>query len=369
MSPAISVIVPVYNAESYLQECVDSLLQQTFRDVEFIFVDDGSTDRSVEILEEYRQKDDRIRILRQQNQYAGVARNNGMKAAAGKYIIFLDADDFFEPTMLEEAFNCAEHNSAEIVVFSFYYYDNETGKLTPREKANLPDTVFSVNQCENTYFSDTYAAPWNKLYLREFVNASGIQFKPIRKFNDNFFVLTTSCLADRIAFLDKRLVYYRVNNNTSLQGNTASGRELFLDALAPVKKELLQRGIFDGNVRTAFCRFTCNSINHLWGISERTVASLLPFYKAVKDRMIPEVFDSAEDFANDSLIMDLYESSDFGDFLLKRLSYEETCTKELKGKIKSLYDTTVSKSSSTYKLGHALLSLPRAVLRLFRRRS
>ena len=366
MAPAISVIVPVYNAELFLQECVDSLLAQTFRDVEFIFVDDGSTDCSVEILEEYKKKDDRIQILRQQNQYAGVARNNGMKAAAGKYLIFLDADDFFAPTMLEEAFYCAEENGAEIVVFSFYYCDNVTRQLTPRAKTDLPDNAFSVNQCGSSFFADVYAAPWNKLYLREFVIKSGIQFKPIRKFNDNYFILITTCLANRIVFLDKRLVYYRVNNDKSLQGNSASGRELFLDALAPVKKEFQRRGIFDGNIQAAFCRFACNSINHLWGISERTVPSRQSFYKTVKDRMIPDVFDSVEDFANDSLTSDLFESADFSDFLLKRLATEETHTKELRGKIKTLYDTTVPKSSSTYRLGEALLFLPRTVQRLFR---
>ena len=369
MSPAISVIVPVYNAESYLQECVDSLLQQSFQDVEFIFVDDGSTDRSVEILEDYRQKDDRIQILRQQNQYAGVARNNGMKAATGKYIIFLDADDFFEHTMLEEAYNCAEQNSAEIAVFSFYYYDNTTGQLTPRVKANLPDTVFSVNQCENTFFADVYAAPWNKLYLRDFVVKSGIQFKPIRKFNDNYFILTTTCLANRISFLDRRLVYYRVNNSASLQGNIAPGRELFLDALAPVKKELQLRGFFAGNVKASFCKFACNSINHLWSISDRSDPSLVSFYQTVKGRMIPELFDSAEDFASDPLTTDLFESSDFSSFVLKRLAAEEDTTRELRKKIRSLYDTTVPKSSASFKLGRALLFLPNAVLRLFRRRN
>ena len=322
MSAAISVVVPVYNAEKYLKECVDSLLSQTFRDVEFIFVDDGSTDRSVEILEEYQKKDGRIQILRQQNQYAGVARNNGMKAATGKYIIFLDADDFFEHTMLEEAYNCAEQNSAEIAVFSFYYYDNTTGQLTPRVKANLPDTVFSVNQCGDTFFADVYAAPWNKLYLRSFIEKTGIEFQPLRKFNDNYFVLITSCLASKIVFLDKRLVFYRVNNKTSLQGNTTSGRELFIDALAPIKKELQKRGIFSGNIKAAFCRFTWTSINHLWRISDRNASSLLPFYENVKKRMIPDVFDSAEDFADNPLTTDLYESIDFSDFLLKRLAAE-----------------------------------------------
>ena len=104
----ISVIVPVYNAEKYLPQCVESLLRQTKKEFELIFVDDGSTDRSVEILEQYREKDDRIKILRQKNQYAGVARNNGMSVAKGEYLCFLDSDDHFKPEMLKTAYDNAK---------------------------------------------------------------------------------------------------------------------------------------------------------------------------------------------------------------------------------------------------------------------
>lgn len=94
MSVAVSVVVPVYNTAQYLNQCVDSLINQTFRDIEFIFVDDGSTDNSVEILEQYQKTDRRIKVLKQKNLHAGVARNNGMKEATGKYIVFLDSDVF-----------------------------------------------------------------------------------------------------------------------------------------------------------------------------------------------------------------------------------------------------------------------------------
>jgi glycosyltransferase involved in cell wall biosynthesis len=366
MSAAISVVVPVYNAEKYLKECVDSLLSQTFRDVEFIFVDDGSTDRSVEILEEYQKKDGRIQILQQQNQYAGVARNNGMKAATGKYIIFLDADDFFAPTMLEDAYRCGEANDAQIVVFSFCYYITSTKQSTPRAKSNLPKSVFCVSQCSNTFFSDMYAAPWNKLFLKSFVDENRIEFKPIRKFNDNYFVLMNSCLASRIVFLDKPLVNYRVNNSESLQGNLMSGRELFLDALAPVKQDLISLGLYVDIVKEALSRFACVSINHLWSISEKTEESLSPFYNTVKSRMIPEIFESPNDFSSDPLTSDLYDSSNFVDFVLRRMSYEEKKATDLSQKVKELYETTVSKSSITFKLGNAILFLPRAILRLLR---
>ena len=102
--PLISVIVPMYNAEIYLRQNLDSILNQTLKDIELICVDDGSTDSTLKILKEYQEKDSRIIIIQQKNQKAGIARNNGLKVAKGKYIIFLDADDFFKDTMLEELF-------------------------------------------------------------------------------------------------------------------------------------------------------------------------------------------------------------------------------------------------------------------------
>ena len=92
----VSVVIPVYNAAPWLRQCLDSVVGQTLREIEIICVDDGSTDESPQILEEYAQADERVRILHQQNQYAGVARNNGLAHASGKYIIFWDSDDYFD---------------------------------------------------------------------------------------------------------------------------------------------------------------------------------------------------------------------------------------------------------------------------------
>ena len=90
----VSVIIPVYNAEKYLRQCLDSVVNQTLRDIEIICVDDGSTDGSIEILREYEQKDSRVKVLCQKNQYAGVARNNGLSHASGEYVFFMDSDDY-----------------------------------------------------------------------------------------------------------------------------------------------------------------------------------------------------------------------------------------------------------------------------------
>ena len=115
--PLVSVIIPVYNVEEYLRQCLDSVREQTLSDIEIICVNDSSTDGSLSILEEYAKKDPRIQVVTQPNGGAGAARNKGLSMAAGKYLSFLDSDDFFEPDMLELAYKKAEEDKADFVVF------------------------------------------------------------------------------------------------------------------------------------------------------------------------------------------------------------------------------------------------------------
>ena len=112
----VSVIIPVYNVEQYLNQCLDSVINQTLKDIEIICVDDGSTDNSFKMLEEYAQKDNRIKVIHQKNKGAAAARNEGLYIAQGKYLSFLDSDDFFEIDMLEQMYNCAEKYNTDIVV-------------------------------------------------------------------------------------------------------------------------------------------------------------------------------------------------------------------------------------------------------------
>ena len=143
MQPKISVIIPVYNVEKYLGECLDSILAQTFQDFEIICVDDGSTDRSLDILQEYKRKDDRFVIFQQRHAGAGAARNHGLKLAEGKYIQFLDSDDYFEPTLLEELYTRAEKFGSDLTVCSSRKVDDE-GNITETGSPNFPINIDKV---------------------------------------------------------------------------------------------------------------------------------------------------------------------------------------------------------------------------------
>ena len=171
--PAVSVIIPVYNAAEFLKDGLNSLLKQTLREIEIICVDDGSTDGSLVILKEFEKADARIRVIHQENQGAGAARNNGMDVARGKYLAFLDADDFFEKNMLKAAYDRAEETEAEVCVFNADLYDH-TEKVYKKctwafRKQYFPEKepfAATDENVRNNIFRMFNGWPWDKLYQR-----------------------------------------------------------------------------------------------------------------------------------------------------------------------------------------------------------
>ena len=154
--PKVSVIIPVYNVEEYLRECLDSVVNQTLKEIEIICVDDGSTDSSLDILKEYAEKDNRITVMKQANLHAGVARNAGLSVAKGEYLSFLDSDDFFEKDMLEKMFLKVSSNLSDVIVCSNNLWDDKksciTGKMIIRNE--FKNQTFNILDIKNT--KDSY---------------------------------------------------------------------------------------------------------------------------------------------------------------------------------------------------------------------
>ena len=246
----VSIIIPVYNAEKYLGKCLESLLSQTLQEMEIICVDDGSSDSSPEILKRFQERDGRVRILTQENQYAGAARNNGMKEAQGEYLLFLDADDFFENTLLEKVYNQGKKMEADIVLFGAKQYNDKTGIVSPAswyfKRDALPRENPFSGKTENTdVFALVTPAPWTKLFRREFVEKQGLSFQGLQNSNDVYFVLTALALAEKITYVDEELVFYRVGMKGSLQGSKSLHPDCFIEAYAGVYHELQRRGIYE----------------------------------------------------------------------------------------------------------------------------
>lgn len=249
-NPLVSIVIPVYNAEKYLDLALFSLKYQTFPRFEVLCVDDGSTDRSVDIINQYVQSDPRFKLLKQSHQFAGVARNLGMHHAQGEYLLFLDADDYFSPNLLIEAYYQAKLFDAEVCVFGANYYDEKQSKMSEMPGvcnfALCPkNTVFSKEANLENIFSFTNPAAWSKLFKRKFILDKKIEFQNTRNANDLRFVLTALAEADRIVALAKVFVYYRINHGTSLQQTKDIDPACIYHALSSLKTELTNRQLYE----------------------------------------------------------------------------------------------------------------------------
>lgn len=258
----VSVIMPVYNTEPYLREALDSLLKQTNPNIEIICVDDGSTDASASILKEYTEKDPRVQILRQDHQGAGAARNLGMESAQGEYLLFLDADDFFTDTLVEEIAKKGNKTNADVILFGARKYDDLTGRSehVPRYlwRKLLPvQEVFSRKTMEGELFTLTTPAPWNKSFRREYIQEQKLKFQNLPNSNDVYFTLTALGAAERVAAVREDLVYYRVNYGGSLQNRKDQNPLCFLEAYESVYKELTRRGIYE-ELEIGFCNMVAS---------------------------------------------------------------------------------------------------------------
>lgn len=248
----ISIILPVYNEEKYLKQCLDSLCSQTLKEIEIICVDDGSTDNSLEILRNYEILDNRIKILTQKNQYAGVARNYGMQHASGKYLLFLDSDDFFQQDMLEKMYQIAEHDQLDITICHYdLFHDLRQEKLLT--DFSVRDSYFPNNQkifCgkDMNYagiFQGTVGWAWDKLFRTEFVKSCGYQFPDFRSSEDGFFVYMLMAKAERIGVLQEHFISHRMYNFNSLSNTKEQNWENGFKMLKLIRKELGRQKLYN----------------------------------------------------------------------------------------------------------------------------
>ncbi len=219
----VSVILPVYNVDAYLRQCLDSIVHQTLSEIEIICVDDGSLDDSPRILSEYASKDRRIQIITQKNAGPGAARNTGLERANGEYVIFLDSDDWFELDFLEKMALRAIEAGADVTICQTVEFDTETGKERSADwmlkRQLLPGEVFSPEEVSQRVFQFTYGMPWDKLYHREFIDQAGIRFPQLKNSEDLAFVFPSILASRKIAIHPGICVHHRINRASSVSNN------------------------------------------------------------------------------------------------------------------------------------------------------
>ncbi|MGR5333189.1 glycosyltransferase family 2 protein [Photobacterium damselae] len=200
--PDISIIVPVYNVEDYVFECINSLINQTIHNIEIIVVDDGSTDASLDVISKF--SDTRIKVISKRNGGLSSARNEGIKIATGKYIAFLDSDDWVEPfaykTLLDAAIRC----NSDIVICGFYLaYETCSKRITPSSIDNLNIKI------EPQYLSKIKVAAWDKLYKRSLFVDNDITYPQGLYYEDTPTTIPLLLKSNSITIIDEALIYYR----------------------------------------------------------------------------------------------------------------------------------------------------------------
>ena len=245
----VSVIMPVHNAERYIRETLDCLVYQQDYTVEFICVDDGSTDSTAEILDEYAKKFNHIKVIRQQNAGAGTARNVGMKYAQGEYLMFLDCDDIYELTLLRTAYEKAYLQNSDMVVFRSDDYFEDMGTYRKAEGSVRTNLLPAMRPFagEDIYF-DIFRAfigwPWDKLFRADFVRKYDLKFQEQRTTNDMLFVFSAIVRAKRISTIDAVLAHHR-RASGSLSVTREKSWRCFYDALVALRSRLHQWGLWE----------------------------------------------------------------------------------------------------------------------------
>lgn len=227
--PKVSIVVPVYNVEKYLNRCLNSLLQQTCKEIEIILIDDGSTDKSAGICDKASLKDKRVKVIHKKNQGAGCARNTGLEYATGEYIYFVDSDDYIHPNAVEKLYENAKNKNVDIC-FAQMYFVNEKGKCIPSIKQYFEHVLYQPEITTKILKETLGASPeaktdtsaamavWQGIHRREWLIENNLKFPSERDLisEDMIFYLYAFQKAESLLYLKECLYYHTIDNAQSL---------------------------------------------------------------------------------------------------------------------------------------------------------
>lgn len=231
-----SVIVPFYNVENFIRDCCLSLKNQSFSNFEAIFIDDGSKDKSLDILKDEIGEDSRFKIIYQLNQGQAVARNNGLRNSSGKYILYLDSDDYLSDNLLETLYFVLNQNMQEVIQFNYNFVDLEGNFVKASSLRNSFKRLygidlnkissFNINLIKGNCFVDLVPNCWTRCYSKEFLLKNNIEF-PSTPFEDSVFANKVLVKAKSIFYIDKALYNYRTRNGSTMSSKSIKVLDVF----------------------------------------------------------------------------------------------------------------------------------------------
>lgn len=252
VKPKISVVIPVYNTQDYLEECLKSVEKQTLKNIEIICVNDGSTDSSAEILEDHKNKDKRIKIITQENAGLAQARNAGMEVAQGEYIAFLDSDDFMLPYAYQFLYDSAKKYDVDVLEFGVYTFPDGTEFDRSKVKYDFPKVTFR-KRIENQNPFETLnlgqCTVWNKLWKNSFIKENNLSFKKgIMPGEDSLFNWVSLPLVRRCARDENKLYCYRVGRKGSIMDKVKNMKTISnsIDMIEEIISHYPERFKFEG---------------------------------------------------------------------------------------------------------------------------
>lgn len=298
--PSVSIIIPVYNAEKYLIKCIDSVVNQTFKDIEIIVIDDGSTDASLTIINQFAKEDSRIKVLREENKGAGAARNFGMSQARGKFLYFLDSDDFIEKNFINEMWQISERDALDFLVCRSNQFNCETKKTydclgSIREDLLPSQKIFSSYDVKKDAFNLFIWWPWDKFIRKSYIDKLQIKFQELKTTNDLFFICAAFLKAKRVSYTNEILVHHRIGNKKSLSNSREKSWNNFLIALSALEEFLKEQCIYS-HFKKDFINYVLDF--SLWQLETLHGRSFCLLYNDLKNKWFSkfELIDKKEDY-------------------------------------------------------------------------
>lgn len=290
----ISVIIPIYNVEKYIEECLNSVLGQTFYDIEIICINDGSTDKSADILDRFANNDTRIKAIHQENSGYGSAVNNGIRQASGEYLAIVEPDDFIEKDMYEKLYKQADRFQSDICKCGFYQYNSSKALNLQNKKWIHDNQDISTFPADKTFTLKEYpimlcfhASVWSCLYRTEFLKNNQIRFNETKgaSYQDFPFMVETMSKAQKISVVQDYLYHWRVEPNQNSSSKSKDQKlMIMLKQCEKCKNILKEQNIYESTKEEILSHFC--SVN-------------FGFYKKINYKFKKQYFDNLKNLFSD----------------------------------------------------------------------